>query len=108
MKIMHKPQIDVRIKFEEYLENTGKELVYLAYGTENIDEKRFYVGIAYLPTHCDTESDSDIKVYSPNRYDVVTYDIEKDTFACDYQHLNYSNALFYMSKSIRNTTYENK
>lgn len=108
MKIMHKPQIDVRIKFEEYLENNGKELVYLAYGTENMDEKQFYVGIAYLPTHCDTESDSDIKVYSPNRYDVVTYDAKEDIFKCDYQHHNYSDALIQMGQLIRKITYENK
>lgn len=107
MKVMHNPPLNVRLKFEEYLEKDGKELVNFAYGTSNMDERRFYVGIAYMPTHSDTDGNVD-NIYSPNRYDVITYGIEKDIFACDYQHLNYENALFYMSKSITKTTYENK
>ena len=107
MKVMHNPPLEVRLKFEDYLEKKGKELVNFAYGSNDMDERRFYVGIAYMPTRSDTDCDGD-NIYSPNRYDVITYDVEKDTFVCDYQHLNYENALFYMSRSITKTTYENK
>lgn len=102
MKVMHNPSIEARIKVEEHLKNS-KELVSFAYGSNNPEERRFYVGITYLPVNNNTA-----EVYSLNRYDVVTYDAEKDIFVCDYQHLDYENALFYMSKSIRKTTHENK
>ena len=102
MKVMHNPPLDVRLKVEEYLKNS-RELVNFAYGSNDPEERRFYVGITYLPVN-----DNTAEVYSLNRYDVVTYDAEKDIFVCDYRHLNYENALFYMSKSIRKNTYENQ
>lgn len=103
MKIMHNPQIDIRVKFEEYLGNS-RELVNLSYGSNNMDERRFYVGISYLPTHCDTENDSNIAVYSPNRYDVITYDAEANIFECNYKHLDYATALHFMQECILRAT----
>ena len=103
MKIMHKPQIDVRVKVEERLEKDGKQLVEFAYGTANKDEKRFYVGIAYTPRNSN-EGDG----YPPNRYDVVVYDNEADGFEYCSNYLNYENALIQMGQLIRKATYENK
>lgn len=103
MKIMHKPQINVRVKVEERLEKDGKQLVEFAYGTANKDEKRFYVGIAYTPRNSN-EGDG----YPPNRYDVVIYDNDVDGFEYDSSYLNYENALIHMGQLIRKATYENK
>lgn len=106
MKVMHNPPLNVRLKFEEYLEKDGKELVNFAYGSNDMDERRFYVGIAYMPTNCDTKRD--VNVYSPNRYDVITYDIEENIFGCNFQHCDYATALHFMGEHIRMATSQNK
>lgn len=103
MKVMHNPEITARIKVGEYLEKEGKELVNFAYGTTNKNEKRFYVGIAYMP-----RNENDSNGYPPNRYDVVTYDSETDAFEHSSNYLNYENALIRMGHLIRKFTYENK
>lgn len=103
MKIMHKPQIDVRIKVEEHLAKDGKELVNFAYGTANKDERRFYVGIAYMPRNSN-EGDG----YPFNRYDVIVYDNDVDGLEYHSSYLNYENALIHMGQLIRKATYENK
>ena len=102
MKVMHNPPLDVRLKVEEYLENS-RELVNFAYGSNDPEERRFYVGITYLPVN-----DNTAEVYSPNRYDVVTYDAEKDIFECDFQHLDYVAALHFMEENIKIATLQTK
>lgn len=100
---MHNPPIDARVKIEKHLENDGKELVSLAYGTADKGERRFFVGIAYMP-----RNNNEVNGYPPNRYDVVIYDNEVDGFEYCSRYLNYENALISMGQLIRKATYENK
>ena len=103
MKVMHNPPLEVRIKIEKHLEKDGKELVEFAYGSENKDERRFYVGIAYTPRNSNEGNG-----YPCNRYDVVVYDNETDDFKYWSSYLYYENALIHMGQFIRKATYENK
>ncbi len=108
MKVMHNPPLDVRIKIEKYLEKAGKELVNFVYGTADKDERRFYVGIAYTPRNSNEGDSSSPNCYDENRYDVVVYDNETDSFEYSSICLKYENALIHMGQLIRKTTYENK
>lgn len=94
MKIMHKPEIAARIKVEEYLEKEGKELVAFAYGTQNMEGRRFYVGIAYKRSQGkDAPTDR-------NRYDIVVYDIKMDKFGYSSTNMDYEHALINMGQRI--------
>ena len=101
MKVMHNPPLEVRIKVEKHLEKDGKWLVNFAYGSDDKNERRFYVGIAYTPRNSNEGSG-----YPSNRYDVVTYDNETDGFEYCSSYLNYENALIQMGQLIRKSTYE--
>lgn len=102
MKVMHKPEITARIKVEEYLEKEGKELVDFAYGTSNMDERRFYIGIAYKRGQGkDAPTDR-------NRYEIVVYDIKTGLFEFPTTCLYYETALIEMGQRIRRKTYENQ
>lgn len=103
MKIMHKPPINARIKVEEYLEKDGKQLVEFAYGSRNEDERRFYVGIAYKPVNSNNDNN-----FPQNRYDVVTYDNDEDTFRYIAKDLYYEIAFYEVGRLIRMATLQNK
>ena len=101
MKVMHNPPLDVRVKVEKHLEKDGKWLVNFAYGTSDNDERQLYTGIAYMPRNCN-EGDG----YPPNRYDVVAYDNETDSFIYWEKYLTYENALIEMGRRIREAIYK--
>ena len=103
MKVMHNPPLDVRVKVEKHLEKDGKWLVNFAYGSDDKNERRFYVGIAYTPRNSNEGSG-----YPSNRYDVVTYDNEEDELEYYSSYLYYENALIHMGQNIRKATYENE
>ncbi len=100
MKIMHKPLTAARAKIEECLEKNGKELVDLAYASANENDKRFLIGIACKRCYN--------KEITPNRYDVIFYDIDTDRMAYASNNLNYENSLIEMGQRIRRRTYKNQ
>lgn len=98
MKVMHYPSSDVRAKICQHLENDGKELIHLSYGSADCKNLNHYVGIAFNYSR----TSSEYAVYS-----VFTYNSKTDILAYREKDLYYENALITMGNTIKSISFLN-